>query len=59
MKRYWREDYSDFSWFELMKSMGESLPLEYCDIFDRDGEISEDYDLIFNVDIYCADKEIN
>ena len=50
--KYYREEHTDLEWFGLMKSMGENLPNEYCDVFDREGEISEDYSDIFNIDIY-------
>ena len=53
--KYYREEHTDFEWFNLMRSMGESLPNEYCDIFDRDGEISEDYSDIFNTDLYIGE----
>jgi len=50
--RLYREDYTDLQWYELMKKHGEDLPEEYCDVFDRQGEVCEDYEDIFNVDIY-------
>jgi len=50
--QYFRIDYTDYGWFELMKSFNENLPTEYCDCFDRHGEIAEDYESIFCVDIY-------
>ena len=53
-KHVWlyRIEYTDFEWFELMKKYGENLPEEYCDIFERDGEIAEEYEDIFNIDAY-------
>lgn len=51
-KSLYREEYNDYEWFMMMKSLGENLPIEYCDVFNRDGEISEDYDNIFNINIY-------
>tara|TARA_R100001082_G_scaffold105683_1_gene77965 strand:+ start:882 stop:1058 length:177 start_codon:yes stop_codon:yes gene_type:complete len=54
MKQYFRIDYTDSQWFNLMQKFGENLPSEYCDCFDRYGEIAEDYEDIFNVDIYIT-----
>lgn len=51
-KRIYREDYTDHEWFELMRDAGENLPEEYCDVFDRHGEVAEDYEDIFNVNLY-------
>ena len=57
-KALYREHYTDFEWFEIMKRCGESLPIEYCDMFDRYDEISEDYEDIFTVDLYIlTDKK--
>jgi len=56
-KKLFRIDFTDFEWFEKMRNLGENLPSEYCDIFDRDGEISEDYSDIMNIDIYIIDKK--
>ena len=55
--KYYREEHTDLEWFGLMKSMGENLPNEYCDVFDREGEISEDYSDIFNIDIYKEESK--
>ena len=55
--RYYREEYTDYDWYELMQSMGENLPNDYDDIFDIHGEISEKYSDIFNVDIYIKNKK--
>jgi|1_EtaG_2_1085319.scaffolds.fasta_scaffold53218_2 hypothetical protein len=55
--RYYREEYTDYDWYELMQSMGENLPNDYHDIFDIYGEISEKYSDIFNVDIYIQNKK--
>lgn len=52
MKQYFREDHTDHEWFELMKSLGEDLPTEYCDCFDEYGEYVEEYHDIFTTDIY-------
>ena len=52
-QEFYRENYTDFEWFVLLKELGEKgLPNEYVDIFDREGEISEDYTDLFNIDIY-------
>jgi|TARA_R110000737_G_scaffold49361_1_gene70091 hypothetical protein len=50
--QYFRIDYTDHEWYKLMKSFGENLPTEYCDCFDRHGEVAEDYEGIFCCDIY-------
>ena len=47
-----REDYTDYEWFMLMREHGECLPSEFCDIFDRYGEFTEEYQDIMDVDIY-------
>jgi|TARA_R110002096_G_scaffold81552_5_gene190138 hypothetical protein len=52
MKQYFRIDYTDHKWFELMKQFGEDLPIEYCDCFDSHGEYAEEYHDIFTTDIY-------
>ena len=52
--RLYRIDYTDLEWFVTMKGYNENLPEEYCDIFDRDGEVSEEYADIMNVDVYVA-----
>jgi len=50
--KIYKEDYSfqDYFWWQLTR-MQEQYP-EYCDMFDRDGEIGEEYDDSFNVDVY-------
>jgi hypothetical protein len=53
---FYREDFTDLEWFNKMKSLGENLPNEYCDIFDRHGEVSEDYEDIMNVDVYILNN---
>lgn len=55
--RLYREDYTDLEWFELMTKHGENLPSEFCDVFDRDGEVSEDYLDIFTTDLYIIGTE--
>lgn len=52
--KIFREDYTDLSWFEKMKQLGENLPNEYCDIFDREGEIAEEYLDIMTPDMYIV-----
>ena len=49
--KLYREEFTDFNWYELMKACGESLP-EYCDIFDRHGEFGEEYHDIMTCNIY-------
>jgi hypothetical protein len=51
-KLIFREDYTDSEWFDKMKELGENLPEEYCDVFDRYGEVAEEYEDIMNVDAY-------
>ena len=51
-KRMYRIDYTTFKWFEKMKELGENLPNEYCDIFDRNGEFAEEYHDIMTTDLY-------
>jgi hypothetical protein len=53
--RYYRCEFTDFEWFDLMNKFGEDLPTEYCDIFDRDGEVGEEYADLFNVDVYIKE----
>ena len=52
MEQYFRIDFTDAEWFELMKKFGENLPFKYCDCFDREGEYAEEYYDIFTTDIY-------
>ena len=52
VSRFYRGDFTDFNWYELMKSCGESLPEEYCDVFDRQGEYAEEYHDIMTCNIY-------
>ena len=54
--RYYREEFTDFEWFELMTKFGEDLPSEYADVFDRDGEVGEEYSDIFNINVYVNDS---
>lgn len=51
MKLY-REQFTDLEWFNILTTIGENVPSEYCDIFDREGEISEDYSELFDIDMY-------
>ena len=53
-KKHYREEYTDLEWFTLMKNKGEDLPNNYSDIFDRYGEILEEFDDIMNVNIYIS-----
>jgi len=55
--QYFRIDYTDHEWYKLMKSFGENLPTEYCDCFDRHGEVAEDYEGVFCCDIYKLKKQ--
>ena len=55
-RKYYRNDYNDFEWFELMKSLDENLPDDYHNIFDIHGEVLEKYDHIFNVDIFYTKR---
>jgi hypothetical protein len=52
MKTYklYREGFTDSEWYELIQK-AEMLPV-YCDCFDRNGEISKDYEKAFNCDVY-------
>ena len=52
MKQYFRIDYTDHEWFELMKKHDEKLPENYHDCFDEHGEYVEEYYDIFTTDIY-------
>tara|TARA_X000001382_G_scaffold89207_1_gene63902 strand:- start:724 stop:900 length:177 start_codon:yes stop_codon:yes gene_type:complete len=52
MKQYFRIDYTDLQWYNLMKRFKEKLPNKYCDCFDMFGEIAIEYCHIFNVDVY-------
>ena len=58
--KYYKEDYKydDYSWYKILKSNGENLPSEYCDLFDRCGEVSEEYEDLFNCDIYIIKGEV-
>ena len=46
-----RAEYTDKQWFDILHGCRENLPTEYADIFDREGEISEDYSPLFNIDL--------
>lgn len=52
--RYYREDYTDLEWYELLLSFEEELPKDYNDIFDSHGEIHDDYWELFNMDVYMV-----
>jgi len=52
MKTYklYREDFTDNEWYEVIQK-SEKLP-EYCDCFDRDGEVAKEYEDAFKCDMY-------
>jgi hypothetical protein len=54
-KYYWRDEHSTEEWFKIMKAHDEDLPEEFCDIFDRDQEIAEEYQEIMNSDYVAWD----
>ena len=58
MNQYFRIDYTDLQWYNLMKKFNENLPSKYCDCFDKYGEIAKDYEGIFNVDIYKKSNKV-
>ena len=50
---YFRSSFTTREWFNLMKKHeGGNLPEEYCTLFDRDGEVGEEYSDIMNADNY-------
>ena len=51
---YFREDYTDFEWYELLKKHNEDVCSNYGDVFDRYGEIREEYGDLFNINIYIV-----
>lgn len=57
--RLYREEYTDLEWFNKMRAFKESLPQEYCDIFDRHGEIADEYDDIMNVNVYVTMRSLS
>jgi len=57
--RLYREEYTDLEWFNKMRAFKENLPQEYCDIFDRHGEIADEYDDIMNVNVYVTMRSLS
>ena len=55
--RLYHEDFkfTDLLWYDLI-NVQEGYP-EFCDMFDRHGEISDDYADSFNVDIFVLEHE--
>jgi len=47
-----KECYTDVEWYNLLLQYESGLPNDYHDLFDEYGEVKEEYDEIFNVDIY-------
>jgi len=48
--QYFRIDYTDYEWYELMLKMNQKLPNNYHDCFDDYGVIKDKY-----IDIFCVD----
>jgi len=48
--KLYKEDHTDKQWYDMIRYI-EKYP-EYCDMFDRNGEIAEDYEESFNTNLY-------
>jgi len=57
MEQYFRIDYTDHEWFELMKKHDEKLPKNYHDCFDNSGIYKDEVREIFEVDIYILSEK--
>ena len=56
--QYFKIDYTDYEWYELMIKMKQKLPSNYHDCFDDYGELKDKYMDIFCVDIFqTSDKK--
>jgi|TARA_R100000084_G_C4654325_1_gene151830 hypothetical protein len=52
VKQYFRIDYTDYQWYQLMIKNNQNLPIRYEDCFDECGELKDKYWDIFLVDIF-------
>lgn len=52
VKQYFRIDYTDYEWYQLMLKNNQNLPSNYHDCFDDWGELKYKYWDIFCVDIF-------
>ena len=55
--QYFKIDYTDYEWYELMIKMKQKLPNNYHDCFDDYGVIKDKYMDIFCVDIFQTNNK--